>query len=93
MSVGDIENENLQVSIYPNPTNDFLNVSFQTISSENIELEIYDISGRLILNEKQRVGGGRNVITKDITGLSEAVYFVNLKVGETLYTIRFIKIE
>lgn len=66
------ENENLAISIYPNPTQDRLFIRGIT---ERSQLTIYDISGKLVL--KQGVFPEENVI-----------HLKNLKSGIYLLTIR-----
>lgn len=66
-----IETANLktQVSVYPNPANDLLNIESENI--DNISIEIYDLSGRSILKEKS----SKQV---NISALSPGYYILNI---------------
>lgn len=40
------------VNIYPNPTNGIINVDFSVNEKDDFVIEVYDMSGKLILSEK-----------------------------------------
>ena len=42
----------LQAVAYPNPTTENVNLVVSNYSLENLEFELYDISGKIILNQK-----------------------------------------
>ena len=42
----------LQAVVYPNPTTENVNLVVSNYSLENLEFELYDISGKIILNQK-----------------------------------------
>ncbi|WP_282124525.1 T9SS type A sorting domain-containing protein [Algibacter mikhailovii] len=59
----------LGLSLYPNPTNDFVNIASKTIT--NLDVTVYDINGRTLLNTTQsRV---------DISSLSAGLYIFRVK--------------
>lgn len=67
--------------IYPNPSNDLLNVCFEVKKANNIVLDIIDNTGKqvaIIMNEKQS-----GVLTKQFntTSLPNGVYFVRINVN------------
>ena len=41
----------LDVNVYPNPINNHLNVSYNLSKSDNVSIEIYGYSGRLLIKE------------------------------------------
>lgn len=47
-----LEDKNLKIKVFPNPASDFLNVRF--IATEKIDLiiELIDLNGKVLLNEK-----------------------------------------
>jgi hypothetical protein len=45
-----VSQENLLVSIYPNPTNNIANIEFESFGT--YELKVLDISGKLIFSEE-----------------------------------------
>lgn len=80
-----IQDNNLnQVSIYPNPLSDILNIH----SKMNItKLEIYNVSGQKVLSQ-QNVKGNQQINT---SGLKSGVYFIQLISENASKTIKLIK--
>ena len=74
------------VFLYPNPTQDELNFRSTTLDfSATVTYEIYNLTGKRILN------GTLNNQKIDVRTLNSGVYFVNLSVGNTNQTLKFIK--
>ncbi len=71
-NVGINENVANEVSIYPNPTSDVLNIS--TNSNDLSELTVKDITGKIVLNQKFN-----NKITISTENYSKGVYLINVK--------------
>lgn len=65
---------NLSVSVYPNPTTDFLTLSIESPENENLSYSIYDISGVLIGSET--ILSERTTI--DMAKLKPATYLIKL---------------
>jgi hypothetical protein len=78
------ENNLSQVSIYPNPVSDILNIH----SKMNInKLEVYNVSGQKVLT-KQNVQGNQQINT---SALQSGVYFILLISENDSKTIKLIK--
>jgi len=79
--------------IYPNPTNEALNISFKLKNAENISIEVYDMSGRKI---KTLLNSYQSEVEKNIkwniTNISSGMYIVKFKMGNKL-TSKIIKIN
>ena len=74
------------VYVYPNPTQDVLNFRSKTLDfSATVTYEIYNLTGKRILN------GTLNNQKVDVRLLNSGVYFVNLNVGNTTQSLKFIK--
>jgi hypothetical protein len=74
------------VFLYPNPTQDVLNFRSTTLDfSATVDYEIYNLTGKRILK------GTLNNQKVDVRALTSGVYFVNLNVGNTNQTLKFIK--
>ena len=74
------------VFLYPNPTQEELNVRSITLDfSSTVTYEIYNLVGKRILN------GTLNNQKVDVRTLSAGVYFMNLNIGNTNQTLKFIK--
>ena len=72
------------VSIYPNPAKDFVNIS----AAEKIDLiRIYDLTGRVVLQSTPN----REKLNINVTDFSKGVYLVKLNAGDKESTIKLIK--
>lgn len=75
------------VSIYPNPSNGKVTVSF----NKEVNLKsfvIRDVTGRLVREEKPQTTNG---LTFDISTEAQGVYFLNIEVGNSIQSFRLIK--
>lgn len=72
----------MDYKIYPNPTTATVTFSFLLESSENLTLNIFDLSGKLVAQKKTgRLLIGRNQIAMDLSGLPDGLYTSLLIVG------------
>ncbi|MES2591380.1 MAG: T9SS type A sorting domain-containing protein [Bacteroidota bacterium] len=71
--------------IYPNPSNEIFNISLPT--QQTFTLQIIDITGRIVYNNKNATGN----ITVDATGFSSGVYFVKAVNERTVFTGKLVK--
>jgi len=71
------------ISILPNPVTDRCMVSFNVDHPSEINIKIYDATGRLVLQTgKVQYNAGHNIINMDVRNLCSGVYLVNLNKGE-----------
>jgi len=89
LAINDIRG-NVNINIYPNPTNKFLNI----ISTEGLHtglatLSIMDITGREIISGQWSVVSGQWSV--DVSSLSAGIYFINIKTKDLYVTKKFIK--
>ncbi len=66
------------VSLYPNPATDQLNIDFEEYGREVIDMEIVDMTGKIV-RAGQLVD---NKTTISLNGLQKGVYFVKLQNGQ-----------
>ncbi|MDD4236695.1 MAG: T9SS type A sorting domain-containing protein [Bacteroidales bacterium] len=77
-----IEPNSKQLSLYPNPAADWI---FVQIEAYNVDIEITDINGRVLISDKLT----SSVI--DISHLPEGMYIVKLNTGKEIITEKFFK--
>jgi hypothetical protein len=83
------------ISIYPNPSNTKINVSFVEISDGKLSLEILDMFGNIISSSEFIVKKDLNNIEMKIENLANGFYYLRLKnqndPGETTRQVKFLK--
>lgn len=73
VSVGEISTENRNVKIYPNPTQDFINVSFSDDKQRVCEYVILNNLGQIVLSGKMRQENPIN-----ISNLKKGIYYFRI---------------
>lgn len=80
------------INIYPNPTNDVLNVEIKNqIIGSQISLSIIDVSGKIISSITTNVNSEKQEETLNVNQLSSGLYFVEMNTGKGKLTSKFIK--
>ncbi len=78
------EDKKLDVSVFPNPASDFVQIAVETSIAKQINLSIVDIYGHTLYSEKHAVSGKEHEFTLDL----------NLCTGQKLIAgIYFLKVE
>lgn len=81
------------VQVFPNPTNDLLNVDFNLNQSQEVNVFITNALGATVLNHTQQVFGvGENRETIPVASLPNGLYFINLKTDKGTLVQKFTKI-
>jgi len=79
---------NLEMSIYPNPTANILQLSVETEKLQGVSYQLYDLQGKIIETKKVSVSN----TTINMEGLSRATYFLkvsnNNKIVKTFKVIK-----
>ena len=78
-----VEINNQEVSIYPNPTQNTLNIT----NSKGAVGFVYDINGRELMQQVLM----NEIETIDLSGLSKGIYFIKMVNNSTSKTIKFVK--
>lgn len=83
-NLGIVENpaaiENIQV--YPNPSSEFVKVSFGMTMPDDVRLNIYSMTGALVKTQNFQNISGNQDIQVDISGLSAGEYLISLSTNE-----------
>ena len=80
-SLGIDDLNQLDISIYPNPTSDTVNIDS---SSSQLKVVVFDILGKQVLNKP-------NTNSVDVSSLSKGAYFIKVSDGINTSTKKFIK--
>lgn len=90
IGVSEIASVNNQIRVYPNPTADQLFIETTKFKESNLDLVIYDMSGRVVKNEKIKYLNSPMSI--NLSELKAGIYNVQIISGNTTYKERIIKL-
>ncbi len=86
-------NEDGIVQFFPNPYHDGFSFSFYAKNGQSIQITVYDLSGRLIINETRSVRSNslnEYLITPEVP-LSNGVYLLSVSYSSGRFTHRIVK--
>lgn len=81
-----------ELSLYPNPTSNALNLSFNLPQKDEIVVSVFDLNGKLMheINFGQKQVGKHDV-SVDLRGLSTGTYVLKIQGNKNLITKKIIK--
>ena len=79
------------ISTSPNPTNDMLNIVVETKNEDDLEINLLDVFGKIIQQQKTTVQQGLNNKSLDLQDLPSGIYFLQLQQGTERIIRRIIK--
>jgi hypothetical protein len=75
------QNEISEISLFPNPSNDKVNISFISTAENNLTITVFDVSGRQIISQQATTTEGQNNLGLDVSQLQTGFYFVQVDNG------------
>ncbi|MBC7654960.1 MAG: T9SS type A sorting domain-containing protein, partial [Oligoflexus sp.] len=78
------------LNVYPIPTKGVLNLSFDVVKKENIEIKVNNIVGQEMLKSQNNNFSGKFNQALDLKALEEGTYILSLKIGSKYYTQKFV---
>ena len=81
------------ISIYPNPTKDELNIEFELIYPENVTLTLQDYLSQQLITENYKNCSGSYKKKIDISGLAIGIYILKIQIGETVCTKKVVVVK
>ena len=80
------------VKVYPSPTHTTLNVSVQTVKTQKLTINLFDLSGRLILSQEETVTANNKDIKLDVQSLTPGIYTLSVRsLNDVLLTQKLVK--
>ncbi len=88
-SVQNLSYDNFGLQCWPNPSNDFLDISYHLSDGALVSCEVYSLDGkRVLLNQFESVNGvNRHRIETGM--LANGTYLLRLSTGHTVQTVKF----
>jgi PKD repeat protein len=69
------------LSVYPNPAQYSVNVSFQEVGSADVQIILRDAQGRSVINMNDRMQSGTYSNDIDVSSLARGIYMLEIKSG------------
>jgi PKD repeat protein len=79
------------MTVYPNPAEEELNVSFSAMNAGTYTVQIVDVVGKLISTYQVNANQGMNEVLINTDNLRKGAYFVRVSDNTTAKTLQFVK--
>lgn len=77
------------LEVYPNPAIDKFSLSLDMAESENVSIDVLDITGKVVFSKNLgRLSAGQNIQSLDVSNLEAGIYLVNISVGNKQATTK-----
>ncbi len=77
--------------IYPNPVSEIATISFNVETSSNVTMQIFDITGKIILDKEiTDINVGKGIEKIDVRAWNNGVYFFSISSNKEKLTSRFV---
>ncbi len=86
-----VESELFDVLVYPNPASDRVIVELTTGRTDRLSLQLYDVMGKKVSDMDMLLQSGFNSIELPVKQLSNGIYFMRLRSGQTSYETKIIR--
>lgn len=74
-----MEEDETQFEVFPNPTQDYINLNFSGHSGETATIQLYNLTGQLLRERLVATLDGANRETLDVAALPQGTYFVRVE--------------
>lgn len=87
----------LDLSLYPNPSSDILNLYCTGISNSDVNIQILDQLGKVVLSTTKKLNTKDAIHTFDVRNIASGTYLLNISVCDrndivTKYRFKFVKL-
>jgi hypothetical protein len=79
-----------EVKFFPNPFKELLNIEFELNKPEHMQIQLLDISGRVIQSKQNQFYEGKHLITFETNQLASGFYLIRLQNGSFSNTFKII---
>ncbi len=79
------------LAAYPNPFENTINFDIESSKEQTVQIRLYDIVGKQLLNTTQKINKGNNTISLDLNSQESGVLLYEIKLGNEIKSGRLIK--
>ncbi len=90
----DMQQTTSTMAVYPNPAIATINYTISSVSSQQVLVQVYSISGVVLIANEQQLNTGNNLQTIAVSSLKAGNYFLKVsnREGSTQYVQSFVKV-
>ena len=77
--ISDADFESMKVNIYPNPAADLIAIQISGLVKDNLQVNLFDLSGKLIRNST--INSGSTIAYFDVQSVYEGTYIIQIENG------------
>lgn len=82
----------ISYSVYPNPTNQYLNITLELEQKSQVEIQLVSLDGKVIQQiENTHLESGKLTKKVNLAQLASGVYFLEFKIDNANYTEKIVK--
>lgn len=85
------EKNQMDILVYPNPFNSEIQFNCNSSINGEIVISMYDYIGQVLYNEKRSIQEGNNHYVLNPTGLSDGVYFLEVRSKDEVFRTKIVK--
>ncbi len=78
------------VSVFPNPSHDYLNIEIHHPSGADVRILLTDLLGRKQIEKKFSTGNSKNIVLNLSGNLSHGIYFLSVQTGKIVDTRKIV---
>ncbi|MBL7912779.1 MAG: alkaline phosphatase D family protein [Bacteroidia bacterium] len=90
-SLNDQYKENIFLSVYPNPTMDYVTIQFNNSDNGKVKISVCDINGKIVYDYSETIEQGINKHYINSNSFNKGIYFIKIETVGNSETIKFIK--
>lgn len=77
-------NTGISFSIYPNPADAFVKITFSSMDEGSFNIQLTDMMGRVVKSETDNAISGDNIHIMNMEGIAKGIYMVTLQKGDNI---------
>ncbi len=90
-SVSKIDDQELQIKVFPNPTVSDVQISFNNIGNENIRINVLNATGKVVAIQNLLTVNGSNTTSINLDAFSQGTYYITIITQGGTFTKSVIK--
>jgi len=79
------------LSVYPNPSKGIFNVAIDLKNPEDVDIKLFDITGKMVFANNYKSLSGRAQIEVDLSSCANGMYYMHVKTDKGLFNRILIK--